>query len=143
MSHTPEPWRINPKYSMSVEAVSDGQGINIIAECSDPDGIRTAGEDVANARRIVACVNAAAGIPTEQLEARSVQAGFVTNLLNQRDELLAALKRMNSAYVILMASGRDRILDLGGRCDGLDVMERNDINLRESRAAIAKAEARK
>ena len=55
----------------------------------------------------------------------------------QRDELLAALEKMNRAYVILMESARDRICDLGGECDGIEVMERNDPYLRESRAAIA------
>jgi len=52
--HTPGPWKINKKYSFSVETLSDGQGINIIAECSDPDGIRSAGEDSANAKLIAA-----------------------------------------------------------------------------------------
>lgn len=59
------------------------------------------------------------------------------DLIKQRDGLLAALEKMNRAYVILLESGRDRIRDLGGECDGIDVMERNDPNLRESRAAIA------
>ena len=45
---------MNKKYKMSVEAVADGQGINLIAECNDPDGYRTSGEDQANARLISA-----------------------------------------------------------------------------------------
>jgi len=58
-------------------------------------------------------------------------------LKKQRDDLLAAMEKMNRAYVILMESARDRICDLGGECDGIEVMERNDPCLRESRAAIA------
>ncbi len=59
------------------------------------------------------------------------------DIAKQRDELLAALEKMNRAYVILMESARDRICDLGGECDGIEVMEINDPYLRESRAAIA------
>ena len=55
----------------------------------------------------------------------------------QRDELLAALDGMNRAYVNLMENGRDSIIMLGGECDHVDVMERDDPHLRESRAAIA------
>lgn len=53
-THTPGPWQVNRKYKMSVETCADGQGINLIAECSDPDGFRTSGEDQANARLIAA-----------------------------------------------------------------------------------------
>lgn len=48
-----------------------------------------------DARRIVACVNACAGIDTEWLEnngAYAVPVPSLRTLLNQRDELLAALK---------------------------------------------------
>ena len=61
----------------------------------------------------------------------------VAELEKQRDELLAALEAMNRAYILLMENGRDRISDLGGECDPLDVMERSDPALRESRAVIA------
>lgn len=60
-------------------------------------------------------------------------------LKTQRDDLLKALEMMNRAYVNLMENGRDRIIMLGGECDPVDVMESNDPNLRESRAAIASA----
>lgn len=56
----------------------------------------------------------------------------------QRDELAEALERMNRAYVNLMENGRDRIKMLGGDCDPVDMMERDDPNLRESRDALAK-----
>lgn len=54
-------------------------------------------------------------------------------------ELLDELKALRRAYVNLLESGRDRIIDLGGTCDPVDVMERNDPALRSSFAAIAKA----
>jgi hypothetical protein len=63
--------------------------------------------------------------------------GMLIDLLKQRDELLAALEKMNRAYVGLMENGRDRIIMLGGDCDQVDVMERNDPNLCEIRATIA------
>lgn len=67
----------------------------------------------------------------------------IATLEQQRDELMAALEKMNRAYVILMESARDRICDLGGECDGIEVMERNDPYLRESRAAIASVKEKK
>lgn len=48
-----------------------------------------------------------------------------------------ALKSMVSGYMRLLQSGYDRITDLGGDCDPVDVMERNDAYLREARAALA------
>lgn len=57
--------------------------------------------------------------------------------VEQRDELLAALKKLNRAYVQLLENGRDRILSLGGECDPVDYMEQVDCNLAECRATIA------
>lgn len=59
------------------------------------------------------------------------------SIAKQRDELLAALEKMNRAYINLMENGRDRIVMLGGDCDPVDVMERSDPCLLESRALIA------
>lgn len=68
------------------------------------------------------------------------QQGVIVKMRTQRDELLAALKNMNRAYVNLLENGRDRIREFGGPCDPVDVMEASDQNLRESRAVIAKVE---
>lgn len=46
---------------------------------------------------------------------------------------LAAFKALYHAYVRLLESGRDRIIDLGGTCDPVDVMEANDVNLQAAR----------
>jgi hypothetical protein len=55
-------------------------------------------KDAANARRLVACWNAAIGIPTEELEAAAD--GRLLNifegLISERDELLEALKVAHS-----------------------------------------------
>ena len=61
MSHTPEPWfwRIKHKTQRTISAPPRGD----IAVCPGDDPIASA-----NASRIVACVNACAGIPTETLE---------------------------------------------------------------------------
>lgn len=76
--HTKEPWGINS----TLEMVCDASGENIK---STPQ----------NLRRIVACVNACAGIPTADLERVKDEMTPVFELLmqatKQRDELLVAL----------------------------------------------------
>jgi hypothetical protein len=61
-------------------------------------------------------------------------------MTTQRNELLDQLKAMNRAYVNLLETGRDRILQYGGTCDSVEVMEAADPFLRESKAAITKAQ---
>ena len=74
MSHTPEPWHL-PKGSTCMESNSG-----------------EVPRSEANARRIVACVNACAGISTELLECPGGNVAKVAGrLMKQRDELLAAL----------------------------------------------------
>lgn len=48
----------------------------------------------------------------------------------------AFLKALYRAYVRLLESGRDRIRDLGGTCDPVDVMEANDEDLQAARRVI-------
>jgi len=92
--HTPEPWicRDNQHYNIGT---SEGYAIADMAFEYSSLGQE---ELKANARRIVACVNACAGIPTDQLE--SGEARYVRNELadiyaleKRRDELLAALEK--------------------------------------------------
>jgi hypothetical protein len=85
--HTPEPWATN---GTRIESENNHGWVNdgwIIAGLEGPDA-------EANARRIVACVNACAGIETFMLEMllenkRTVMQDL-DDLTNQRDELLAA-----------------------------------------------------
>jgi len=64
----------------------------------------------------------------------------IVRACNCHDELLAALKMMNHAYVRLLETGRDRIIDYGGECDSVELMESMSSELRQSKAAITKAE---
>ena len=64
-------------------------------------------------------------------------------LRQQRDALLAAAKEFKLGYVRLLEAGRDRIRDLGGECDSLDVMAANDVELIAIDKAIALVEGAK
>lgn len=63
-------------------------------------------------------------------------------LIAAAPDLLSELKRLARAYVSLMEAGRDRIIQLGGDCDPVDVMEAGNPYLRDAKAVIAKAEGR-
>ena len=67
--HTKEPWRVE----LSWITGSDGKRITCPTACMSRDD----DENEANERRIVACVNACAGVATEELE----QSGFVAGLV--------------------------------------------------------------
>lgn len=58
--HTQEPWRVETRGNLRARQFIEA-GQFRIAECLTRD-------QAANARRIIACVNACAGIPTEALE---------------------------------------------------------------------------
>ncbi|QDJ96142.1 hypothetical protein KE336_gp29 [Aeromonas phage 4_D05] len=98
--HTPEPWsteyreRHDGMYSQEIFDLS-GETIAQLAwyPIKLKTGVGTNRE--ANARRIVACVNACAGLPTEQLEPSPIGGilNGVAGLITQRDELLAALEK--------------------------------------------------
>ena|ERR1700761_3547849 len=47
-----------------------------------------------------------------------------------------ALRDLYLAYVRLLEAGRDRIRDLGGECDAVDVMERDDPALIRARSSL-------
>jgi hypothetical protein len=101
MSHTKEPWFLHREgfSTVYVEARIDGGLVQEVAACGPAN--EGAEQQEANARRIVACVNACAGIPTSDLEDQTfigvspIQAG---ELLHQRDKLLAALKEASEEY---------------------------------------------
>ena len=100
--HTPEPWEFG--YGQTREfGMCLGIGLNsapdwhVVAVVSPADSVNHA--DEANARRIVACVNACAGIETGHLEKYGLPdfAQKISDLREQRDELLAALERCRFA----------------------------------------------
>ncbi len=49
---------------------------------------------------------------------------------------LGDFKALYRAYVRLLESGPDRIIDLGGSCDPVDVMEANDVDLQAARRVL-------
>jgi hypothetical protein len=61
--------------------------------------------------------------------------------MNTIEQLVSELKSLRRAYVNLLESGRDRILDLGGTCDPVDVMEAGNPHLSSTVKAIAAGEA--
>lgn len=100
--HTQEPWRAN-----DAQADIDGPNGEPVAVCYCND---ESGDDAKeNARRIVACVNACAGIQTEQLESVIGKLAISSSIsmwqsycdkkmqledaIEQRDTLLAALEK--------------------------------------------------
>lgn len=88
MEHTKEPWRYDSQPGFCSELVG-ADGILIGAFVDDPTK--------ADARRIVACVNACAGIPTEELLVDNVEFGRMlkerARLTKQRDDLVVAVKQ--------------------------------------------------
>lgn len=95
VKHTAEPWRV-VRGEITYRSDDDDQsfGMNCPVDIVDD----------ANARRIVACVNALQGVPTEFLE-KAVQMGITdvsqgnlfssrVELRSQRDQLLEALEKM-------------------------------------------------
>ena len=102
--HTKEPWLVTAPIDCGPEWGVDA-GIWGIAICADAPGN---GTSEANARRIVACVNACAGIPTADLEACPDRGLFhladhANQLVIQRDELLAALENLLKAADLFFA----------------------------------------
>ena len=93
--HTPEPWVMSTKASGNWWHISAGnQAIAAVHAASKKRNEPYASMFEANARRIIACVNACAGLPTEQLESSPLGGVLngVAGLIAQRDELLAALE---------------------------------------------------
>ena len=83
--HTPEPWFWSEKYGeVCFRSKEDDQSYGIACPVDLTEE--------ANARRIVACVNACAGLPTEVLERYKLGVIGVDykSTKQQRDELLAA-----------------------------------------------------
>lgn len=97
--HTPGPWRVSGsryiKRDFSGIGLADDSGQMIASvpggQTSGPFFIESNEECDANARRIVACVNACEGVPTELLEA--YPAPF-SELRAERDRLLVAMKKL-------------------------------------------------
>lgn len=105
--HTPEPWAIDPDDRPNMHwnnhIVSEANP-NIAICFMAHDGTEQNERGEANARRIVACVNACAGIPISDLEsgdfAKSLKMFALESATfrRQRDELLTALERFMDSH---------------------------------------------
>lgn len=110
--HTKEPWEVVGKQGYTVWA-----GDEIIVSSNLVRGSKTG---KANARRIVACVNALEGVPTDFLEKyKRLDAENLAqenaHLKQQRDELLAVLKSAIPPLDLYKAYGwadREKIVGL-------------------------------
>lgn len=98
--HTAEPWDLMPHgiiYGGPVQQYANGSTKSQIAMTTGAD-FMAPGEQQANARRIVACVNICAGISTDDLEQHSdvVSAQLSTEIAldTQREDLVAALEHL-------------------------------------------------
>lgn len=97
--HTPEPWH-SECATVSKDIGDHRYEVAICADWSE--------ETFANARRIVACVNACAGIETELLEIiqdnDKTLAEVIANVEKQRDELLAFVEEVRRTGDTRLAS---------------------------------------
>ena len=99
--HTPGTWRVTGTGTIRYIDAPVGNGmLQEVASCMRVEY----GDMEANARRIVACVNACAGVPTELLE--EYPSPF-SEMRSQRDMLLEALECLFDSYKRLTDSGDD------------------------------------
>ena len=85
--HTPEPWVFDDRPDIDTNFYSDDATGSIIGGCQEYTfAHRDIEERRANARRIVTCVNACAGMADPAAE--------IAELKRQRDELLALAERL-------------------------------------------------
>jgi hypothetical protein len=80
---------------------------------------------------------------TEQLDQHLLQRRITREareservLLDHIRLLRTALQDLDRAYVSMMRSGYDRIIELGGDCDPPETMERGNPYLRQAREAL-------
>ena len=102
MSHTPEPWKAvfrGEEYALGIDAKGPSGWVGDVS--------LALGVGAANARRIVACVNACEGVPTNLLEEipafEAAGVATVRSLRDQRDAL--------AAEVAALRLGRDMLLN--------------------------------
>jgi hypothetical protein len=112
VKHTPEPWRLEEdSYSSGFRGANDFYvgGIEAVAEV-----------DKANARRIVAAVNACVGIPTEELESGSIRSldAVYRTLGWQGGTIHQVVRRIESLVRLEKEVGADALAKLEGRVNG-------------------------
>jgi hypothetical protein len=126
MNHTKEPWSLKEvaNYSGRIKYLVpvDSENMSLLTIVENERAVFPAICEDEDARRIVACVNACAGISTENLEDNlplKELAHRYNKTLKQRDKLLTALKRLSFASQTTGgAAGRD-----DGLCAAIDDAE--------------------
>ena len=83
--HTKEPWKVS-----GTEHIVAGGNYVVALDCKPED-----------ARRIVACVNACAGLSTQCLEETGGGVEHYIAVIKQRDELLAALEEITNVFATI------------------------------------------
>lgn len=135
--HTPEPWRVSGNGTMRFIDASVCKGMSQkVATCMRVEY----GDMEANARRIVACVNACAGLDTYLLEnsgdiasAAIAQAQYIQKIEKQRDMLLEALE--------FLLNDAESVQDICLREIGIGIVNINA--LQDAKKAIASAKEQK
>lgn len=138
----PLPWLLAT--SNSWRRIVDATHAEVCTPCTQPDGhpdLRFAGGyEGANAQLQIEAVNALprllAIIDAQTAEIAEAR-GQVEHMDRQNERLRIELRTLIRGYVNLLENGRDRIIDLGGQCDSLDVMEASDHWLKSARAALS------
>ena len=90
--HSPEPWKVEPEpkdYRVTIES----QGV-VVLDCLGHNDKET---DVANAARIVACVNFCAGLTNEQLVDKDMLPWQI--LIEERDQSIKEIARLKADCV--------------------------------------------
>src|SRR5690606_38354194 len=74
--------------------------------------------------------------PAQDLELFRKAADHIDAQAAEIERLREALRNLIRGYVNTLELGRDRIKDLGGDCDPIDLMEADDPHLRAARDAL-------
>ena len=138
--HTPEPWVLSSDDFVAAESDQLNNGEYILS-CFGQD-------QAANARRIVACVNACRGLPTDELEQKGLVAAVGTQLLDA-DELIVQARSQASTWKARATTEAAISRDLKQQCDelleALEALfhEASQQNLHKANDVIAKVKGGK
>lgn len=152
MNYTKEPWCVGDTTHENGEFIETAimalEGRAAIAVCLD-FGFNNLGMREANARRIVACVNACAGVSNDILENEMFRGAIagkarLIDVIQQRDELLAALKALEDACDKRVSCLSREAYLVAERCKGMkDALNALDDARHLARATISKVESEK
>lgn len=110
--HTPEPWVVDERDELSTNFYSDDATGSIIGGCQLYGfAPRSLDERKANASRIVACVNACAGVDTDLLEAGELDKPTMLVMQENKDlkrrcnELMEKLSEIDGCFEAALIEG--------------------------------------